>query len=279
MLKEAVVGKFDEFILRSRQFGLHRGLKPEGKPHFDRLIRDYKEGKQILFHNYIHMLDGYDYRSNIHGLENLEKIKNEPILVVANHPYQDPLLGGHCQRILINYNVYNITQKETRWLFGEDKTSPEHFMRRRFSRQSSTILVRDGDKKGKVMSGIAVGGALKNRDIIGINPEGDGAKTLLKANPNSATMIFLAAIHNYKIVCVATDFKNGTFFMAVDSSLNNNRIRKARIKLKDNQDNLRELVANYAMAKIAMHLPEEKRGYYSNPQEHIDAFESLVATN
>lgn len=279
MLKEWAQKRLDEAILRSRQFGVHRGLQPEGKPHFDQFIRDYKEGKQMLFYRYIHMLDGYDYQSNIHGLKHLQAIRDEPILIVANHPYADPLKGGHCQRILINHNVYLVTGKETRWLFGEDKTSPEHFMRKRFSRQSSTISVRDGDKKGKVMSGIAVGEALRNRDIIGINPEGDGNKTLLKANLNSATMIFLAAMHNYKIVCVATDFEADTFFMAVDSPLDNNQIREARIKLKHDQDNLRELVANYAMAKIALHLPQYKRGYYSNPQEHIDAFESLVATN
>lgn len=279
MFKEAVVGKFDEFILRSRQFGKEAGLKPEGKVHFDNFIRDYKNGQEMLFCRYIHVLDGFDYESDIHGLGNLEEIKTQPILIVTNHPHAGPL-KGHGQRFVINHYINQVTQKETRWLFGEDKTSPEHFMRRRFSRQSSTILIRNGDKKAKVMSaGIAVSEAIKNRDIIGINPEGDGNKTLLKANPNSATMIFLAAMYKYNIVCVATDFKNGTFFMAVDSPLDNNQIRKARIKLKSGQNGLRELLADYTMAKIAMHLPEDKRGYYSNPQEHIDAFESLVATN
>lgn len=278
--------RFDEAILRSRQFSLpgsHRGLRPEGKPHFDQFVNDYKDGKQILFYKYIHMLDGFDYESDIHGLENLENIKNEPMLVVANHPYEDPLRGGHCQRILINHNVYAITQKETRWLFGEDKKSPEHLMRRRFSRQSSTIPVRDDDPE---TSRTLIMQALKNKDTLGINPEGDGNRTLIKAVPKAARMIILAAIHNYNIVCVATDFKDGTFFLAVDPPLDNQRIRKATKILKpDNnmskadkeqkRQKLQQMISDYAMAIIAQHLPPEQQGYYANFPDFISAFEAL----
>lgn len=276
MFKEWAQKRIDEAVLRSRQFGLHRGLRPEGKPHFDQFIKDYKEGKQMLFYRYIHMLDGYDYTSNIHGLENLEEIKNDPILVIANHPYEDPLKGGHCQRILINHYVYSITQKETRWLFGEDKISPEYLMRKRFSRQSSLIPVRDDDPEA---SSTLIRQALRNKDTIGINPEGDGNKTLLKAIPKAARMIIAAAIHRYNIVCVATDFRNNTFFITIDSPLDNKAILETSIKLNYDRDRLIELISNYAMARIAIHLPEEKRGYYSNPQKHIDAFESLVTPN
>lgn len=275
MSKEWTQRRIDEVILRSRQFGLHRGLRPEGKPHFDQLIRDYKEGKQILFYKYIHMLDGYDYTSNIHGLGNLEEMKNEPILVVANHPYEDPLKGGHCQRILINYNVYNITQKETRWLFGEDKTSPEHLMRRRFSRQSSTIPVRDDDPE---TSRKLILQALRNQDTIGINPEGDGNKTLLRGLPKAGQMILLSVINNYNIVCVTTDFRNDSFFLTFDPPLDNERLKKAK-NISQDRDLLRQTISDYAMATIATHLPEEKRGYYQDYRKFIDTFECLITPN
>lgn len=285
MFKEWAQKRFDEAILRSRQFGLHRGLKPEGKTHLDQLIKDYKEGKEIFLSKYIHMLDGFDYKSNIHGLENLEKIKNEPILIVANHPYEDPLKGGHCQRILINHNVYNITQKEVRWLFGEDKTSPEHLIRKRFARQSNTILVRDDNPKG---SRTSIRQAFRNKDAIGLNSEGDGNKTLHRGVAKAGEMIIFSVLHNYNIVCVATDFKNDAFFLALEPPLDNERIKKAakrskpdknmsRADKEKNRQKLRQMISNYAMARIAQHLPPEKRGYYSNFQEFIDAFESLTA--
>lgn len=101
MFKERVLKRLDEVVLRSTQFGINRGLKKEGKPTFNQFIEDYKDGKQILFSRYIHMLDGFDYESNISGLKNLEGINNQPILIVANHPYEDPLRGGHGQRIVL----------------------------------------------------------------------------------------------------------------------------------------------------------------------------------
>jgi len=273
VFKEGFQKRIDEIILRSRQLGPNRGLGPEGKPHFGRFVQDYKNGKQILFYRYIHMLDGYDYTSNIHGLDNLERIKNEQILVVANHPYQDPLKGGHCQRILINHNVYNMTQKETRWLFGGDKKSPEYLMRKRFFRQSSLILVRDDDPQA---SGVLIRQAFKNKDAMGINPEGNGNKSLLKASPKAGKMIIAAATHKYNIVCIATDFKNGKFFMAVDAPLDNMKILGAAMQFRHDQDRLQELLADYCMARVARLLPQEKRGYYSDFQKFIDAFESLI---
>lgn len=272
MSKEWVQKRFDEAILRSRQFGLNRGLRPKGKPHFDQLIKDYTEGKQILFSNYIGILYGFDYESNINGLENLEEIKDQPILIVANHPYEDPLKGGHCQRILINYHVSNITKKEVMWLFGEDKTSPEHLMRKRFSRQSNTILVRDDDPE---TSRTFIRQAFRNKDIIGLNPEGDGKKTLLRGLAKGGEMIIFYALNNYCIVCVSTDFKNNAFFLAVDPPLDNVRIREARKILKNDKKKLEQMISDYAMSIIAQHLPEEKRGYYSDFQQFISAFEAI----
>lgn len=270
MSKEALARRFDEFILRSRQFGKEAGLRTEGKPHLNRFIADYKKGEKIELWRYINMLDGFDYTSNIHGLENLEP--NKPALIVANHPNGGPLRGNG-QRFVINHHLHKATGKETRWLFGLDKTTPERLIRKRFVDQSSLIPVRDDDPE---TSRTLIMQAFTNKDTIGINPEGDGNKTLLRAVPEAAKMIIASAVYNYNIVCVATYFKNGVFFMAVEPPLDNERIREIRKRIKGSdkpqQEKLQQMISDYVMALIAKHLPEEKRGYYKNYQEFIDVF-------
>jgi len=259
MFKERLERKVDEIVLRSTKFGIGRGLKREGKPCFDQFIQDYKNGEQILFSRYIHMLDGFDYESNISGLDNLGGIKDYPILIVANHPYEDPLRGGHGQRIVINYYVDKITQQEVRWLHGLDKTSPEQFTRKRFAKQSNTILVRDNDPETSLK---LIRQAFRNKDTMGINPEGDGNKTLLRGKPKAGQMILLAILHNYNIVCVATEFKNDAFFITIDQPLDNEMIKDAARTPTDSKDFLQQTISDYAMAGIAQHLPEDKQGYY-----------------
>lgn len=148
MFKERLERRVDEVILRSRQLGKEAGLKKEGKPYFEEFIRDYKNGRRIEFWRYIHMMDGFDYASHIYGLENLTPDK--PTLIVANHPYGGPL-RGHGQRFVLNHHVHEVTEEETRWLFGLDKTTLEKFTRNRFVNQSSLILVRDDKKIKKLL--------------------------------------------------------------------------------------------------------------------------------
>lgn len=275
MFKEWAQRRVDEVVLRSVQFGKNRGLKKEGKLHFDQLIEDYKQGRQILLSRYIHVLDGSDYESNINGVENLDAIKDQAALFVANHPYQDPLRGGHCQRILINHYVNQATQKEIRWLHGLDKTTIEQFTRNRFAKQSNTIPVRDDDPE---TAGRLIKQAFRNNDAIGINPEGDGNTTLLRGLPKAGQMILLSVINNYNIVCVTTDFRNDSFFLTFGLPLDNEKLKKAK-NISQDRDLLRQTISDYAMAMIAMHLPEEKRGYYSNFQKFIDTFEYLITPN
>lgn len=258
MFKEWAERKLDEMVLRSVQFGKNRGLKKEGKPHFDKLISDYKRGEQILFSRYIHILDGFDFESNISGLNNLEEAKNRSILIVANHSNEGPL-RGHGQRLVINHNVNQITQKELRWLHGLDKTTPERFTRIRFANQSNTIPVRDGDPKASFN---LIRQALRDKDAIGINPEGDGSIILLQAKPKAGQMLWLSAINNYAIVCVATYFEKDAFFLSVAPPLDSQRILNAAKQSNDKVSTFQE-IADYAMRTIAQHLPENRRGYYS----------------
>lgn len=261
MSKERFARRVDEVILRSTQFGIGRGLKREGKQRFDQLIQDYKNGREILFSSYIHMLDGFDYQSNIFGPEYLDAIKDQPILIVANHPCKDPLRGGHGQRVVVNYYVDKVTQKEVRWLHGLDKTTPEQFTRKRFARQSNTIPVRDDNPEN---SRTLIRQAFRNKDIMGIYPEGDGNKTLLRGKAKAGQMILLSATANYNIVCAATEFRDDAFFLTFDSPLDNEELKRTRN---------RQTISDYAMARIAQHLPENRRGYYQNYQDFISAFE------
>lgn len=279
MFKEWLQRRSDEAILRSRQFGINRGLRPEGKPDFNELVEDYKQGEQILLSRYIGILKGFDYGSNIYGLKNLDAIKHEGVLLVGNHPYQDPLTGGHCQRILINYHVDLITQKEVRWLHGLDTTSIEHFTRDRFAKQSNSIPVRDNDPEA---ARDLIRPAIRNRDIIGINPEGDGNKSLLRGLPKAGQMILFSFLNHYNIVCVTTDFQNDSFFLTFHPPLNSERIKKVLEILKDNRgnhdkrDEIWQAISDFAMAIIARSLPEEKRGYYHDFQNFISSFEALT---
>lgn len=284
MSKEWLRRKVHEVIIRSTQFGINRGLKPEGKPHFDILVDDFMNGQEIVFSKYIHMLDGYDYRSNIYGLENLEQFKDQPILMVANHLTADPLRGGHGKRVVINYYVNEVTQKEIRWLHGRDKTTPQDLVRKDLAKQSNTISVRDDDPKA---SRQLIRQAFRNKDTIGLHPEGDGNKTLLRGVAKAGQTILYAIANNYPIVCVAIYFRKNAFYLFVDPPLDNERIKKAAKILKPDESmpradkekqrqKLRQMISDYAMARIAQHLPEEKRGYYKNFQEFIEAFDALT---
>ena len=271
VIKEFAQRTIDEAVLRSLQLGEGHGLKKEGKPHFDQFIRDFKAGKQMLFSRHIHMLDGFDYESNILDINNLETVKSQPILIVTNHPYGGPL-RGHGQRVIINYYVSNISQKEIRWLHGFDKITLEQLTRNRFARQSNTILVRDKNPKGPSDS---IRQAIGNKDIIGIHPEGDGYRTLLRGRPEAGRMIRFCVAKNYSIVCIATRFEKDSFFLTFLPPLDSEKIKSiAKAKTTDRNSGWQG-ISDYAMARIAKHLPEKNRGCYQNYQDFISAFEAL----
>ena len=265
MFKERLQAKVDEFIIRYIQLGKNHGLKPEGKPYLRQFIDDYKRGIPLVFSRYIHMLDGFDYESNISGLDNLEDIKNQPMLIVANHSNEGPLRGGHGQRLVISYYINRATQKEIRWLHGGDKTTPQDLVRKRLAQRSNTILVRDDDPE---TSRTLIIQAFRNKDIMGINPEGDGSKTLLRGKPEAGRMLWLSTINNYSIVCVATYFEKDTFFLNIAPPLDNEIIKNAA-KQSSHRNTAFQQIVDCAMHTIAQHLPENRRGYYGESQKPI----------
>lgn len=140
-----------------------------------------------------------------------------------------------------------------------DKTTLEQITRQRFAKQANTILFRDNDPE---TSARLIRQAFRNKDLMGTYPEGDGNRTLLRGKAKAGQMMLLSARNNYNIVCVATEFKDDAFFIAFDEPLNNQLIRDAAKGSTDNKDFLRQTISDYAMALIARHLQENRRGYY-----------------
>lgn len=257
-----------------------RGLKPEGKPRYDDFINSLQKGEQIALSNYIEMFLGFDFKSGIKGLENLILLKDKSILLVANHVNNGPMKAGW-QHAAISYYVKHTTGKEMRWLHGFDPTTAQDLFRERLHKSINSIPIRDNDPtRGLPLLRRAIG---IDKASIGLYPEGDGSKTLLRGLPKAGQMILLSALNKYNIVCAATEFKNDAFFLTFDPPLDNQRIKKALDILKDNKGNhdkrveIWQAISDYAMAIIASHLPEEKRGYYKNFPDFISQFKELTA--
>ena len=101
------------------QFG--NKLKPEGRRHWRNLVHLMATGQNTSMSEHIRILDGYDYSSNINGLENLEQLRYKNILILGNHSHLGPL-EGFGETILTSYYVRKTTDKEIRWIRGRGKS-------------------------------------------------------------------------------------------------------------------------------------------------------------
>lgn len=255
------------------QLGRNNRLNPEGQPHLARLIADFNTQSQIRFSDYIDMLSGFDTESNISGLENLKKVKDQPVLIASNHLNEGPL-RGQGQRLIISHCVRQITQKEIRWLHGQDKTSPQELIRKRFMEKANNIPVRN-DNPTNASQSIKI--ALRNKDTIGLNPEGNGSKKGLREGlAEAGRFIALSASCGYAIVCISTSFQNGAFSLTISNPIGKDEILQAAKSLHAlDKPTKYHVISNYVMAIIAQNLPEEKRGFYSNPLQFISSFKGL----
>lgn len=275
-----------EVGLRASLFG-GAPVKPEGRQELQRLKDYIVNGQRTNFSEYFRINDGYDYTSQIHGLEYLEALRGEPILAIFNHSNEGPLRGKG-QALVMSHYVRTTTGQEIRYLHGKDNSTLQELARKKMDYALNIIPVKDpketGDKAGIIREAFA------NQDSMGISPEGDGtnnlirvipSKGLLRAKPEAATIISVAAVKGYKLVCLTTRFDRETFYLDIDMPLENIRIRNAR-KLTDpagskNKEFSSQIIVDYVMAKIARNLPQVKRGYYQNFQDIIDHFEQLTA--
>jgi len=266
----ALIGRGSvEFGLWWLQLG--NKLKPEGREHFKKLSHLIATGQQVFLSDHIRVLNGYDYTNNITGLENLVPLKGENIVLLGNHSHLGPL-EGYGEMVLTNYYIKKATDKEIRWIRGQGKSLKE-YARRLADKSLGTIPARDDIHGARLIFE-----AFDNKDTVGLYPEGANSISLRRADPRAGNLILKAAQKHIPIVPVATHFKNYTFFLVADTPLNNEQIQKIAKLERGNKVRFRQILSDYAMARIATHLPPEKRGYYQNPEKFIDAFEALTST-
>ncbi|EKD64552.1 MAG: hypothetical protein ACD_50C00344G0003 [uncultured bacterium] len=265
-IKEPVIREIlEEWTIDS----LRRTLKPEGKQRFDEFFNDIRAGKRVALSDYIEMFLGYDFKSEIKGVENLEYLYDQPILVVANHTNMGPM-RGEWQHATISYYVKQATGKEIRWLHGHDPTTTQDLLREKMHKSINSIPVRDPDPFRLARYLIP---AIKNEDSMGLFPEGDGSKYLRKGLPEAGRLIALFSRKDINIISCSSMYQDETFFLTFDS------LDKEKIKILQcndtERDRVGEAIVDYAMAKTAKHLPSNRRGSYKkNFEEIISQFES-----
>ncbi len=249
--KEGVREIFEDWIIH--WFGLE--LKPEGIPRYDDFIKSVKKGEQVSLSDYVDMLIGFDFRSGIKGIESLRKLEDEPILLLANH-HKGPI-GGGWKNVLINYYVKQATGKEIRWLHGFDPTARQDLFREKLHNSINSIPVRDPGPQRAAKLFIQV---IREKDSMGLYPEGDGSKNLRKALPEAGRLIAFCVRNGMHIVSCATRYQNNTFFLTFDT-LDSKDIETSGEEGSDRYAK-RQNTADYAMRNIAKHLPVNRRGYY-----------------
>lgn len=243
-----------------------QGLKPEGKPYYDDFIARIKRSEKISLPDYNNMFLGFDQNSGIKGLENLKGLEEKPMLVLSNHINNGPL-GGGWRDITLNYHINAIARNKIRLMHGHDPTARHDLFRERLHKSIDSIPIRDPNP---LRGALSLKQAIKNRDSMCLYPEGGFGhrdNNLRKGIPEAGKLIRMCLKGDYTLVTVSFRFKNDTFFAMFD------RIEKeelARIEGSD-KNAIDQNVVDCGMARIAQHLPEGKRGYYSEPQQFIDS--------
>ena len=271
MIKERVFNLGIDFAAWRAQRG-DSALTPNGLKRYHELISHIKGKHPINLSEYADILDGYDFTSQIQGLEKLEHIKNGA-LILSNHTKEGPLKGDS-NILATGFHVARKTGREIRWMFGV-RSSPNNIARPNVQASLNFILV-DG-KKGRKKNG-ANFPTIMSRDLVGLYPEGDNDVALRQGKPEAGRVIHLAAKLGVPTICVSVDFNNGIYRLTFNELDNQHIItlrKKGKQKLQSQKNPTRkdrlalaggQEVVNYAMATIALPLPPEKRGYYHNPE-------------
>ena len=275
MFQEWIRNKTTETVIgHYLQCGKDSRIKPEGKPHLQAFINALKNNPLVPLSNNIEILNGFDTKSNIHGLENLELVKEKPFIIAANHPNEGPL-RGQGQRFVMNHYTYKITGKEIRWLHGQDRSSPQNLIRDILAKKTNSIPVKNKNPQETFRLLIQ---AITNKDIMGLNPEGDGSKSGLRRGlPEAGKLIALSASRLYSVLCVSTIFQNNEFILNISKPINKETIIKLiQNPHVENKQIKHQIISDYVMAIIAQGLPQEKRGDYSDFNTFIQRFNTLL---
>lgn len=194
-------------------------LKPEGKPYYDDFIARIQRGEKISLSDYTNMFLGFDQKSGIKGIENLDGLEDKPTLVMANHTNRGPI-GSGWKNVILSYHMEKITGKRMRLMHGSDPNARHDLFRERLHKSIDSILIRGTDP---LQGALALKQAITNRDNMCLYPEGDGSKYLQRAKPESGRLIRICCVKGYNLVTVSFKFQNDIFFVTFD------RIEKGKI--------------------------------------------------
>lgn len=277
MLKEFVINRgIDLAAWRSKQG--EYPLTPTGERNYKIFINRLKQGLPTNLSEHMGILDGYDYISGVSGLENLSGLNpNKGCLILTNHERKLPIRGDSLI-FPIGFHVRQKSGKEIRWAYGTD-ISLNQFGKGGYEKSLNFILVGGKNLVGRKKTQIkGVRELLRaiGKDFVGLYPEGDNGDKLLRGQREAGGIIANAASREIDIICSTTRL-NGKTFEVTFQKLDNERIMELWRQRKDSNESPAQArlkasqnVVDYAMNTIALPLPQEKRGYYQNPEKALE---------
>jgi hypothetical protein len=273
-MKEFLVNRVIDFAAWRAEHGEYR-LTPVGRKRYKELIDEIKKKNPISLTDYMGILDGYDYNSDIQGLENLEQLNlNKGCMILANHERKLPISGGSII-FPIGFHLKNATDKEIRWVYGTD-ISPNQLAKGNLEKSCNFILVRGKNSFGfqeTQIKGMRELLQATRHDLVGLFPEGDDGEMLLRAQWRAGRLITNVARNGTPIICASTSIHDRNVFRVEFQKLDNMRISNMYDEMVHHSGSrvaAGQIVADYAMATIATGQPEEKQGCYKNPERFLD---------
>lgn len=231
-------------------WGIGHTLKPEGKPHWEKLLWKIENGEQITPSEEIGIVNGFNRK--VEGMDKLESISREKgFLVISNHSKEGPVQGWG-QFFVINHAVKQTTGREIVWAQGSGS-------------YGASDLVSEITETIKVGSGRGIEGVKEifysmQTKPVGIFAEGTQKKNLKRGDYRAGKIIARAVKHDIPVVCIASSFVNGEISISADIL---DPLEVKRLETQDDKVNMHQEIVDYAMTTIASHLPENRRGVYT----------------
>ncbi|MBI2613473.1 MAG: hypothetical protein HYW62_01775 [Candidatus Levybacteria bacterium] len=244
-------------------------LTASGEINFQIMAERIKKGKQTPLSEYIGVLNGFKLSSE--GSSFLEGLKGTGTLFLENHTIQGPI-NGSWKLFATNYLIKKMTGKEIRWISGQNKSTTQRFFRHPIIESHRAILNR-GNPIGKSANSIPVGEgngtkgiklilkAFSDQESVGLYPEGEEHRELIRGDPKAGGIILFAARKNIPIISTSAWFGENTCYLSF--TLLDNEFIEA-LGTSPGRENNKQDIVDYAMAEIAQNMPRELRGYYQD---------------
>ncbi len=180
-----------------------------GKINFQRFKDNIKSGQATPFSEYIGVLDGFNH--SLDGLNVLESLKGKNAFFLENHTADGPIRNGHWKLFATSYVVKDKTGKEIRWTYGQNKSTIQELFRKPVAERINAIPIREKNGTQGVRDIIK---ALDSKDSVGLFPEGNCDKKLIRGNPKAGGLILYVAKKNIPIVAIAAWFEAKTWHLS-----------------------------------------------------------------